>query len=69
MNPDLSKSESVKCSKCECEYFIEAMMVRKISKFISGDSKDQVYPFPVLRCADCGHVEDQFKPNIGNVAK
>ena len=63
-NIDLSKSTEVKCEKCESQYFVEAMMIRKLSKFVTGETQDSIIPIPVIKCADCGYVNEEFKPKI-----
>jgi uncharacterized Zn finger protein len=58
---DISATTPVKCENCECEYFVEVLMMRKASRLLTGGSKDSIIPIPTMRCADCGHVNDDFK--------
>jgi len=60
-NIDFSKSTGVKCEKCESEYFEEVYVIRKVSKLIAMTDQDVVAPMNTFRCADCGHINDEFK--------
>jgi uncharacterized Zn finger protein len=60
----LKDAENVKCEKCEGETFQEVMMIKKISKFLTGSTQDSIAPLPVIACANCGHVNELFKPEI-----
>ena len=37
-------------------------MVKRLSALISPNGKEQIIPVPVLRCDDCGHINEQFLP-------
>lgn len=63
-NIDWNQATSMKCEKCESEYFEEAYIIKKVSKLLTGQSQDTVAPIPIFRCADCGHVNKEFKPQI-----
>lgn len=60
----LKDAETVKCEKCECEVFSEKMMIKKVSKFLTGSTQDSIAPMPVISCASCNHINEIFKPNI-----
>lgn len=61
-NINWSDIPSMKCEECESEFFVEAFIIKKASKLLTGQSQDAIAPFPVFRCADCGHVNKEFKP-------
>jgi uncharacterized Zn finger protein len=65
MNPqmkiDLREQPTLMCEKCQSEYFEEVVMIKKVSKLYTGSSEDTIVPFPTYRCADCGHVNEEFK--------
>lgn len=63
-NIDLKQTTEIKCDECGSLYFEEVVMLRKLSKFVTGAPKDSVIPVPVIRCADCKHVNDEFKPDL-----
>ena len=50
------------CEKCENEVFVEGVMLRKASKFLTGTTQDAVVPIPVFTCSKCGHVNNDFLP-------
>lgn len=60
---DIKSTTKIICenSLCESEYFVEAIMLRKASRLMTGAAKDQVIQIPTLRCADCGNVNEDFK--------
>ena len=61
-NIDITKTAGMKCDECECEYFRESYVLRKASKILTGASQDSIIPIPVMRCDDCGNVNELFKP-------
>jgi len=62
LNITLDKTTSVVCEKCENEVFIEGMMLRKASRFVTGTSQDALIPIPVFSCSKCGHINEEFIP-------
>ena len=63
-NIDINKTTPIKCEECDSQYFTEVIMLRKASRIMLATSQDQVVPINVIRCADCGHVNKEFKPQI-----
>ena len=63
-NIDLKNAPDIKCEKCECIYFKKSMIIKKISKILIAEDEDQYYPIPVLQCAECGHVNKEFEPDL-----
>lgn len=58
---NLREQPTVLCEKCESAFFQEIVMVKKVSKLLTGEPDDTIVPFPTYRCAECGHVNDEFK--------
>ena len=58
---DLRKQETVKCEKCECTYFKEITMLKKVPKHLTGSHEDTIVPFPTYMCNECGNVNEDFK--------
>ena len=54
--------EDISCENCGCKIFREVVMVKRLSALISPTGKEQVIPVPILRCDDCGHINEQFLP-------
>lgn len=63
-NINLKDAEYMLCEKCESNVFEEALMIKKISKFLTGSDRDSITPIPVLVCAKCKHVNEMFKPQV-----
>ena len=63
-NAHLKDAEWLECEKCGCKTFVEAMQIKKISKFLTGSERDSIAPMPVIACASCGHVNSEMQPNV-----
>ena len=63
-NAQLKDAEWLVCEKCDCKTFVEAMQIKKISKFLTGSERDSIAPMPVIACAACGHVNAEMQPNM-----
>ena len=62
VNIGLDKTTGMACDKCNNEVFIEGVMLRKASRFLTGTSQDALIPISVFACSKCGHVNDEFLP-------
>lgn len=58
----LDKTFPIICEKCGSQAFQEALMLRKVSKFLTGDAQDGILPVATFVCAKCGHVNEEFMP-------
>lgn len=61
MRLDLSQTTSIKC-KCGSDFFQEAIMLRKWSRFASGLPTDQNIPIPVMICIKCNEINEETLP-------
>ena len=61
INLSLDKTEAVKC-KCGNEAFIEGVMLRKASRFLTGTDRDALVPISVMICSKCGDVVEETIP-------
>jgi len=61
-NIDWTQTTELLCDKCNSPYFNVVTSFRKISKFMIGGDRDQLYPLQIIRCADCGNVNADLKP-------
>ena len=41
--------------------FKEVIILKKVSKLVTGSSEDTLVPFPTYMCDGCGHVNEEFK--------
>ena len=64
LNINLKDAETIVCEECGSEVFEEKMMIKKISKLLTGSDRDSITPIPVIACAKCGHVNELFKPKF-----
>jgi uncharacterized Zn finger protein len=62
MNINLEDTTEIKCENCNNNVFNQGVMLRGISRFITGTAQDGVMPIPVFACSKCGHVNTQFLP-------
>jgi uncharacterized Zn finger protein len=63
LNISLDKTKEVVCDECGTEVFIEGVILRKASRFITGTSQDALIPIPVFACSQCGNVNEEFLPS------
>jgi len=62
LNVDISQTTSVTCDECPGSYFEQAVVIRKASGLLTGQSKASYIPIPVFKCTECGHVNSEFLP-------
>ena len=64
LNINLADAPYMECEKCQGKIFEEKMMIKKVSRFMTGSDQDSIVPIPVISCAGCGHVNEMFKPKV-----
>lgn len=57
---DLKQQPTVECENCKSKYFKEVVLLKKVSKILTGSSDDTMVPFPTYMCNSCGHVNKDF---------
>lgn len=62
INIDIKQTTGIVCDECQNEIFIPGFVLRKASKFLTGDAQDTLIPVQVMACASCGHVNREFLP-------
>jgi len=62
--PDMSQAEDIVCDECGGKIFEEKLMLKKLSKFLTGSDKDSITPIPVVACAACNHINEMFIPKL-----
>jgi hypothetical protein len=62
LNISIDKTTPIICEECTNQTFIEALMLRKVSKFLTGQSQDALTPIQVFVCAECGSVNKELLP-------
>lgn len=60
---DLKQQPTVVCENSECgsKYFKEVVLIKQVSKLMTGSSEDTMVPFPTYMCVECGHVNKDFE--------
>lgn len=64
LNVKLEDTIGIKCERCHSEVFNEGLLLRSVSRFITGNAQDSIMPLQVFKCASCHHVNAQFMPVI-----
>ena len=62
LNVGLDKTLPIVCDACDNNTFTEAVILREVSKFLTGQMQDGIVPIPVFACTTCGHVNKRFMP-------
>jgi uncharacterized Zn finger protein len=58
---DLKEQPTVTCEECGSEYFKEVVMIKKVSRLLTGSPEDTLVPFPTYMCNKCYHVNEDFR--------
>lgn len=64
LNVNLSEVPYIECEECAGKVFEEKIMIKKVSRFMTGSDQDSIVPIPVISCSKCGHVNEMFKPKV-----
>jgi len=62
LNISLDKTTEIICEKCNNNIFINAFLLRKASRLLTGTSQDALIPINVMACSKCQHVNEEFLP-------
>lgn len=62
LNVSLDKTVPIVCEECEGQVFTEGVILRKVSRFLTGQPQDGLIPIPVFACNECQHVNEEFLP-------
>jgi len=62
INLKLEDLTDITCEECGSKYFKPVMMMKRVSPLVSPTGKEQLMPIQILRCDDCGHVNEVFVP-------
>jgi len=62
LNITLDKTTGIVCEECSNETFLEVVLLRKASRFVTGTAQDAIIPIPVFACAECDNVNEEFLP-------
>ena len=62
LNVSLDKTVPIVCEECEGQVFTEGVILRKVSRFLTGQPQDGLIPIPVFAYNECQHVNEEFLP-------
>lgn len=58
---NLKEQPTVECEECKSKFFKEVVLIKKVSKILTGSGEDTLVPFPTYICNNCGHVNAEFE--------
>lgn len=58
----LNETTAIKCEKCGCETFVQAVLLRKVSPILTGTGQPGIIPIPTFVCTNCGGVNQEMLP-------
>ena len=60
----IDKTTPIICEECKNQTFTEALMIRKVSKFLipGGSAQDAISPIQVFVCSKCGQLNKELLP-------
>lgn len=58
----LDQTTAIKCEKCGCETFTEAVILRKLSSLLTGTGQPGIIPIPTFICTRCGGINKDMLP-------
>ena len=62
INISLDKTQPVICLECNNDTFLDAVYLRKASKFLVGTSQDALIPIGIMICSKCQSVVPETIP-------
>lgn len=65
---NLNQTSGVVCVNCGSQSFKEAVLLRKVSRFITNQPNDAIMPIPIFECSKCGTIcKDALDPRVVEV--
>jgi uncharacterized Zn finger protein len=62
VNLNIEQTTSITCEKCSNETFRPVVFLRKVSRFVSPDGEEHLWPLDSMECSKCGHINKEFNP-------
>lgn len=63
VNIDPSQLSDLECN-CGNDRFKEQYIIKKMSKLQSPTGKEEIFPFQVFACTECGNIPDEFSAQM-----
>jgi len=61
IQPELKDTQALDCP-CGHKVFQEGLLLRTLSKILTGESRDTLITVPILYCSKCGEVLQRMLP-------
>ena len=61
-NLSLKDTTPITCNECGHNVFDQKIMLRSVSRFVTGTAENAIVPMPIFACSKCGHVNKEFLP-------
>lgn len=61
---DLQNATELACDKCGHKYFVPVFVIKHLSALVSPTGQEAHIPIQTFACADCGHVNATFAPEM-----
>lgn len=62
INVSLDQTQPIHCKKCDHNIFTEGVILRKLSKILSGTAQDALVPITIMYCTKCQEVLEETLP-------
>ena len=60
-NISLADTKAIVC-ECGCVYWDDALLLREVSRLLSGANRDSLLPIPIFVCRSCGKALEKAFP-------
>lgn len=62
LNIDINQSTPIVCDNPDCgnDTFMPVVKFRRVSKLLTGSTKDAIIPVQVFICLECGNINKEF---------
>ena len=60
MKAVLSQSQTITCDECSNHTYMQVMIVKRVSPFVSPTGEEMMIPVQALACTKCNHINKRF---------
>jgi len=65
----LKHATDAACDKCSCAKFAPVFIIKRLSALVSPTAQEMNIPIQLFQCSECGHVNEEWLPDIDKVAE
>jgi hypothetical protein len=63
--PNISQAKDMACGNCGGDTFAIGYKFKKMSKLLTGAASDEIIPFEIYLCVECGEpLEELLQPEL-----